>query len=254
LKPSRLHQPRTRLTQALGSSALIASIVGLASPVSAGPPFLTDDPDPTPVGHYEIFVFATGVDGDFDAETGIDFNYGAARDVQLSATVPITFEREDSGQLRSGFGNIGLGAKILVAHQETFGLNIAVYPTLELPAMSDVGEDHAAFFLPVWIGRHGENWSAFGGGGCALNRGGDSKDFCVAGLAVTRDFGAFEIGAELFHQTPDARDAAAATVAGLGLTYDVSEHLHVLAYAGAQLENRTVNGNGLGYASLLFTF
>ncbi len=56
----------------------------------AGPPYLTDDPEPTDYQHFEIYTFSNGTatrDGS-SGEGGIDFNYGGAPNLQLTATVP----------------------------------------------------------------------------------------------------------------------------------------------------------------------
>ena len=56
----------------------------------AGPPYLTDDPEPTDYQHFEIYTFTEGTatrDGT-SGEGGIDFNYGGAPNLQLTATVP----------------------------------------------------------------------------------------------------------------------------------------------------------------------
>ncbi|MFZ2031580.1 MAG: transporter [Vitreimonas sp.] len=199
-----------------------------------------------------LFGEGGAIDGDLAGTAGVEINYGVAPDVQIAASLPLEFERPRGGQYASGLGNIDLAGKVLVAHQLRSGLNIAVYPHLTLPSPSRFGEDHASFFLPVWLGRSGDDWSVFGGGGCAINRGGASQEYCEAGLAVTRSFDRVTIGAELFHETPAEKDLAASTILGAGLSYDVSERLHVLGYWGAQLENTKENGHGIVYASLLF--
>src|SRR6185437_11979673 len=72
---------------------LSVTLIGLACVAleprlaAAGPPFTTDDPEPTDTGHYEIYLFAQGMSGHSgsNGEGGIDFNYGAAPDLQLTA-------------------------------------------------------------------------------------------------------------------------------------------------------------------------
>ena len=231
--------------------------LSLSTPALAGPPFLSDDPDPTPYQHYEIFLFGNGtrMGGDLRGATGLDLNYGATPDLQISATLPIGYDRPAGGGFTGGPGNIEVAAKFRVLHQETFGWDVAVFPRLFLPAGSDLGEDHASFLLPVWLGREGQDWATFGGGGCVINRGGESRDYCIAGWAVNRRFSSnLQLGAELFHQTADTKGGRASTILGIGATYDVSEHLHLLGYAGAELQNTAENGHGTGYASVLFTF
>ena len=60
----------------LGATVLVV----LARPAVAGPPFVSDDPEPTPYHQFEIYTFDNGTntrDGTA-GETGVDFNYGRA--------------------------------------------------------------------------------------------------------------------------------------------------------------------------------
>ena len=128
-------------------------------------------------------------------------------------------------------------------------------PRVFLPSGSKLGEQHASLLLPIWIGREWDHWSTFGGGGCALNRGGSSQAYCLAGWVLTRRvLPNLQLGGELFHRTADTKGGHASTILGLGTTYDLSEHLHLLGYVGAGLENAVETGRGTGYASILFTF
>ena len=85
-------QNRRELIGMHGAWALLgaAGVVLLAAPAFAGPPFVTDDPQPTDFGHYEIYAFTAGTAtrGDIGGTAGIDFNYGAAPDLQLTAVIP----------------------------------------------------------------------------------------------------------------------------------------------------------------------
>src|SRR5579884_2812554 len=85
----------------------------LVRPALAGPPFLSDDPEPTDYKHYEIYTFNSGTSTrtGTDGETGIDFNYGAAPNLQLTATLPLGFASEIGAPSRFGLGNIELAAK-----------------------------------------------------------------------------------------------------------------------------------------------
>ena len=67
--------------------AFVAAAVAICSfPVSAGPPYQTDDPEPTDLRHWEIYNFidVDGRHGDLDGAAGLDVNYGAAKDLQLT--------------------------------------------------------------------------------------------------------------------------------------------------------------------------
>jgi len=226
----------------------------MVMPAYAGPPYLTDDPEPTDLHHYEIYAFGSGTamrDG-MDGEAGIDFNYGGAEDLQLTAILPLTYEPGS----KTGIGNIELAAKYRFLKQDDIGFDVATFPALILPSASeDVGSQHAAFFLPLWAQKDIGPWSVFGGGGCTLNENGDDRNFCSAGLAITREvISGLRVGAEVFHQGADSVDARASTSLGFGLTYDLNDHYHLLAYAGPGLQHVGETGRYNWYFSTLFTF
>jgi hypothetical protein len=239
----------------LGWVALLTSL--LATPAHAGSPFLTDDAEPTPPGGYELYLFAagqTGRDG-VEGNYGVDLNYGAGPDLQLTMSAPIVFDSPDNGDFESGLGNVELAMKYRFLHQDSLGWDVAVFPRVVLESPSSVGDQHASFLLPIWLNHDEGAWSTFGGGGCAIKRGGDSEDYCFAGWAVDREMKPhLHIGGELYHQTADTKDGEPLTVFGIGVTYDLSEHVQLQGYAGAHLEHTDVNGRGVFYSSILFTF
>lgn len=228
--------------------------------VLAGPPYVTDDPEPTDYQKYEVYIFsqASGGRDGVSGAYGLDFNYGATENLQLTAAIPIAFERPAGAESSRGLGNIELAAKYRFVHNsESSGWDVAFFPRLFLPASSDrVGEKHASLLLPVWFQHDWEkDWSTFGGGGCVINRGGDSKDFCLAGWALTHQIlPKLQLGAELVHQSADSKGGHASTQIGAGLKYDINDTLHVLAYAGPGLQNIAESGRYAWYTSVLFTF
>ena len=221
----------------------------------AGPPFVTDDPEPTDFGHYEIYAFAQGVDTR-EGSAGIDFNYGAAPDLQLTAVLPVAYESPTHGAVVAGIGNIELAAKYRVLHQDDFGWDVALFPRVFLPSLSaPVGEKHFSLLLPVWVGRDFGAWSTFGGGGCVIDRSGGSQDYCLAGWALTREIVPnLHLGAEIVHQTADSKGGRASTGIGGGVIYDLDAHCHLLAYAGPGLQDAAQTGRATWYSSILFTF
>ena len=227
-------------------------------PAFAGPPYVTDDPEPTDEGHFEIYAFNAGTsarDG-VDGQTGIDFNYGGAEDLQLTAVVPLDYAEPSQHGLVAGIGNIELAAKYKFLHQDEFGWDVAIFPRLFLPSVSDrLGDRHASFLLPLWAEKDFGNWKTFGGGGCALNNGGGSKDYCLMGWALTRQVLAeLNIGAELYHETADARGGKASTGIGLGAVYDLSTNYHLMASWGPGIQNVAATDRYSWYAALEMTF
>jgi outer membrane putative beta-barrel porin/alpha-amylase len=237
---------------------VLAFLLLLLSAAEAGPPYVSDDPEPTDDGHYEIYLFdqgtsaQRGVNGAF----GVDFNYGAAPDLQLTAVLPLAYAHESAGSDLVGIGNVELAAKYRFLHQGEGGWDAAFFPRVLLPSASAlVGEKHVSLLLPLWLEHDWGKWSTFGGGGCTLGHGGDSQDFCLAGWALTRQvLPALQLGIEVVHQTADTKGGRADTALGGGLRCDLSETYHLLASAGPKLQNAAETGRMSWYASLLVTF
>lgn len=232
------------------------AVLATGSPADAGPPFITDDPVPTDPGHYEIYVFAQGQESrdGTGSSFGIDFNYGGAPDLQLTAVLPVEVEAPSHGATMAGLGNVELAAKYRFLRAD--GWDVAVFPRIFLPSGSaEVGERHFSFLLPIWVGRDWGDWSTFGGGGCVISRGGGSQDYCLMGWALTRRIlPRLLVGAEVVHQGVEARGGHPSTGIGAGLVYDVSDNLHLLAYAGPGLQNAAETARYTWYSSVQFTF
>jgi len=247
-----LRQPWTQLAVA------VILLVGFTIPAFAGPPYRSDDPEPTDYKHYEIYAFTNGIvarDGTSGAG-GIDFNYGGAPNLQLTATLPVGYAFSSSGPFLGSLSNIELAAKYRFLTQANVGLDVAVFPRVFLPSASaNVGQPHGSFLFPVWMEKDWDKWSAFGGGGCEINRGGNSQDFCLAGLVITNQVTSnLQVGLEIFHKTADTRGGTATTSLGTGMRYDLNEHYHLLGYVGRGIENAPENDRLDWYAAVLFTF
>lgn len=255
--PSPAASRSVKRTGRMAGQWLAIAATMLSLPVLAGPPYITDDAEPTDTGHYEIYFFSEGAsarDGR-DGSAGIDFNYGAAESLQLTATLPVAWTAPAGGSGATGLGNIELAAKYQFLHQRDAGVDVALFPRVFLPAGSSaVGETHASLLLPLWLQRNSGAWTVFGGGGCEIHRGGDSRDFCMFGAAFTYQVDErFQIGAEIYHQGADARAGDASTDFNLGATYDLGPHFHLMASAGPGLQNRDWTDRVVWYAALLWT-
>jgi hypothetical protein len=234
------------------------ALLGLAQPALAGPPYLSDDPEPTDYKHYEIYTFSNGTatqDGRSGA-MGIDFNYGAAPNLQLTATLPAGFESPTVGGARIGLSNIELAAKYRFLRQDTFGWDVSIFPRVFLPSPSGgVGDRNPSLLLPIWVQKDwGGGWSTFGGGGCVFNAD-SAQNSCLAGWVVTRKvLPKLQLGLELFHQTADSSGTPASSSLGIGVTYDVNDTYHLLGYVRRGIQNTNETDQYSWYAALLTTF
>jgi hypothetical protein len=237
----------------------VCALLAGAGPALAGPPYVTDDPQPTDDGHYEVYGFAAGTatrDGG-GGESGIDFNYGGAENLQLTMVIPLAFDSPRGGPTTIGFGNLELAAKYKFLHQETDGIDVAIFPRLFVPTRSDpaLGDGHPALFVPLFAQKDWNDWSLFGGGGCTLNRGGDSQDFCQFGVVLARQVAHnLQLGIEAYHQTPDTKGGRQSSGIGFGAIYDLNEHYHLMASAGPGIQNADRTNHYTWYTALLFTY
>lgn len=246
-----------RQTTRLAIAGIAAAL--LVAPAVAGPPYVTDDPQPTDYGHYEIYAFTAGtttMDGS-GGQAGFDLNYGGAENLQLTVVVPFAYSRPRGRAAVTGFGDLELATKYKFLHQEVFGLDVAIFPRLFLPTNSNpaLGSKHSSLFIPIFAQKDWGDWSVFGGFGCTINRGGDSHDFCQTGLVVERRIiPQLQLGAELYHQASDQKGGKNATGVGLGAIYDLTENYHLMAWAGPGIQNAGVTDQASWYAALLFTY
>jgi len=216
------------LRHAIALAALL-----LPAAAYAGPPFLTDDPEPTDTGHWEIYgpLFeAEGSGEDFEGVVGAEINYGAAKDVQVTFGLPAAYTHDAAGW-RWGAGDLKASVKYRFYHDEAAGLQVAAFPGITLPTASNgMGADHVTALLPVWAQQDFGKWSVFGGGGYAINPGAGNRDYWTGGVALTHQFGdRFLLGAEADRQGADAVGGRASTSLGLGAIYDLPGPLRLLA-------------------------
>lgn len=203
----------------LAATALLMFRAGAAW---AGPPYATDDPEPTDTGHWEIYAFAAGTrdHGALNGAAGFDLNYGPIENVQLTATLPLAFA-DDLGPTRAGAGDVELGAKYRFFEREADGISIAIFPRVILPTASRrFGTGRVRFLLPLWAQKEFGPWSLFGGGGYMINPGAGNRDFWQSGVALTRDVTSrLSLGGEISHEGPDSAGAHAVTSFGFGGVY-----------------------------------
>jgi hypothetical protein len=240
------------------AGTIIVVILTLGRPAVAGPPYVSDDPQPTDYRHFEIYTFGSGTAarGGTSGAAGVDFNYGVAPDLQVTATLPAGFDSPVGGKTSVAPSNIELAAKYRFLHQDSFGWDVAVFPRVFLPSGSNtVGDNRVSLLLPIWVQRDsGDGWSTFGGGGCTISAR-RAQDVCLMGGVVNYELlPKLQVGVELFHQTADGSGTPATSSLGVGARYDLNETYHLLGYLRRGIQNTTETDRTSWYAAVLFTF
>lgn len=234
------------------AAALFAFSALSSAPAFAGPPFDTDDPEPTEIGHWEIYVPAADIEGQgavFAGSAGIELNYGAAPNLQLTLGLSGAYAHTATGT-QWGFGDVAVSAKYRFYHDEANGLQIAAFPGITLPTASNgQGAGRVTALLPVWVQKDSGKWSVFGGGGYAINPGPGNRDYWTGGMAVTRQVTPrLLLGIEADRRGPDAVDAGGVTSLGAGFILHLGGNLRLLGSGGPNLED---GGSNAGYHGFL---
>ena len=217
---------------------LWAVLIALAAawPAPAGPPFLTDDPEPTDTGHWEIYApyaEASGRGREFEGSAGAELNYGAAPNLQLTVGLPASYAHDQAGW-HVGRGDLEVSAKYRVFHDEAAGISVAIFPGVTLPTASrGLGNRRVTALLPIWAQKDIGRWSIFGGGGYANNPGTGNRDYWTGGIAVTRTLSErLLLGLEADRQGADTLGGHASTSLGIGGIMKLAGPFRLLASGG----------------------
>ena len=220
-------------------------LVGLLAPAApAGPPFVTDDPEPVDFQHWEVYlasITAHGPDGATGTLPHVEVNYGVVPEVQLHMIAPLAFSGAEDGTRRQyGYGDTELGVKYRFVHETDSAPQIGVFPLVEVPtgdSSRGLGSGQTQVYLPVWLQKTWGKWTCYGGGGYWINPGAGNRDWWFTGILLQRQVAEnLAIGAEVFHQTSQQVGARPQTNANLGFTWDLNETEHIMASAGPTLQ------------------
>jgi len=215
---------------------LAFALASAAVPALAGPPYITDDPAPTDLKHWEIYAFGTaeGEHSNTDSDIGLDLNYGAFEGVQLTATLPLSFSHERHGGWSGGAGDAELGVKYRFINDEKSGFSAAIFPRVILPTAAHSPEGKVRLLLPIWLQKDfAGGTSVFGGGGYMLNPGRGNRNVWQAAIAVTHDLtDAVSLGAEIAHQGSETAGGPVETRASVGSIVKLTESCALLLSGG----------------------
>ena len=225
---------RARLCQACAALAALA-----CGGAHAGPPFVTDDPEPVDFRHWEINTAATGALHGGQASLGlpsVDINYGIAPDVQLHAQPRFSIERGAETQKGIDDTEFGVKYRFYESKGEDRSFMLGVYPMYQLATGARrLGPDRGTHgvFLPLWAQYDRGPWTVYGGGGYRINHGTDARNSTFAGVTVLRQLtDHLQLGVEAFHETATASVARSTSGFNLGGSRTLTQHLNLLFSAG----------------------
>jgi Putative MetA-pathway of phenol degradation len=221
----------------------------------AGPPFVTDDPEPPPPGGWEInvpfTVERTPGKTEMDAPL-LDLNYGLP-DLQLKLEFPIKIVHEDGGNTTAGAGDLLLGVKWRFLNNEHSHLQLGIYPQLLLPTGDDargLGEGRPAFVFPIVAQKSWDAWTLYGNVGFWWQTVAGTRSYFYAGAALEREINErLTLGAELFGNSPKEHGSRSDVAFSIGGIWKLGTHLNLIFAGGRDITGDT---SAMGYIGLQF--
>jgi hypothetical protein len=227
------------------AAVVCLAILILSEKAHAGPPFVTDDPEPVDYHNWEFYVASmhSKYGGDWSGTAPhIEVNYGAVPDLQLHLIAPMAYDSPPpGGGGHYGFGDLELGTKYRFVHETNGWPQIGIFPLLELPTGSEhenLGNGHLQAYLPLWLQKSWGTWTAYGGGGYGINSLSGKENWGFVGAVLQKQiFHNVALGAEVYHQTLYETDFPnVGTAFNIGTVIDFNDHNHLLFSAGHSID------------------
>ncbi len=238
--------------------SVFAFMLLVSGRATAGPPFVTDDPEPVEFHHWEVYlssIYQHNAGGSFGTLPHIEINNGAAPNLQLHLIVPAAFSTDSGGPTRYGLGDTELGAKFRFVQESKRMPMIGIFPLLQTPTGNEgrgLGTGHLQTFLPVWIQKSWGAWTSYGGAGYWINPGSGNRNFWQLGALLQRELSKhWTLGGELFYLTSSSVGAGDQLNFNVGGQYNFDEGHHLLFSAGRSLSGDT---NLMSYIGYQWTF
>jgi hypothetical protein len=256
-------QPQRRLHIApLATVAVLTGAILMpVRPALAGPPFMTDDPEPVAYRHHELYISSQQLrtqDGNSGTLPHVEYNYGAAPNLQLHIIIPYAFSSPQQGPHQNGLGDIELGAKYRFMQETTDTPMAGIFPLVELhtgDADLGLGNGAAQIYLPLWLQKRWGAWQSYGGGGYWINNAANARNHWFFGWLLQKDISEhLTLGGEIYHSTEQISGTGASTGFNLGGYYNFDEHNHLLISAGRGFTNADATNRFSSYVGYQWTW
>jgi hypothetical protein len=238
--------------------ALALALTAVSGAAKAGPPFLTDDPEPVPYRHSEFYVFGTrdkAVDSDTIQGPSMEFNYGVRPEMQFHVVIPYVNVFAAGAPTQRGLGDTELGIKYRFVREAGSHPQVGVFPMVELPtgdSDKQLGNGRAWYRLPVWLQKSWGPWTTYGGGGYAINTAPGMRNYWFGGGLLQRQVSdRLTLGGELFAQGPNADEATSTTMGNVGGYWNFTPDFSLLFSAGHSVSGER---HSIAYLGLYWTW
>ncbi len=193
----------------LRKTIILSCLLLICKFASAGPPFLTDDPDPVPFRHWEYYLSSQNT---FSQSSGIstgtlphvEINYGIVPNMQVHLLMPLNYTYSDSRFNAWGYANTEMGIKYRFVKETDKIPEIGMFPLIEIPTIKNrqLSSGRTQVYIPVWIQKSWNKLTSYGGAGYWFNPGNGNKNWLFAGWQAQYYFSKFlTLGTEIYYNT-----------------------------------------------------
>ena len=243
-------------------AAAFLSVLLCAPTASAGPPFVTDDPDPGKLGEWEVITFGANAHAlhiSNGAVPGVEYNFTPLEGSNIAIVMPMAIQFQTDKLASWGPGDIDISWKQRLVEQGKDGwpLTISVVPAIDPPSgdpKRDLGTGYVHAFFPIWAQRTFGDWTLYGGGGYWINPGPSGKNYWFAGAVLMRKItDDLALGVELNHELADSLSDRDTSAINLGGTYRLNENLKLYSSIGRGIQNAAQTNKLSWYCGLSAT-
>jgi Putative MetA-pathway of phenol degradation len=241
--PRRI-RPFGKLTKLCRATVGIGWLLTFDS-IRAGPPFVTDDPEPPPPGGWEINIpyIVERASGTTEMDAPLfDLNYGLP-DIQLKLEIPIKIVREDGRGTAAGAGDLLIGVKWRFLNDEHSQFQLGTYPQVLAPTgdrARGLGQGQPAYLLPLLAQKSWGKWTVYGEVAYWWQTAPETRDYIYAGAVLEREItDRLTLGVEFFGNSPKERGASSDFAFNVGGTWKLSTHLNLLFAGGRDIVGDT---------------
>lgn len=228
----------------------------------AGPPFLTDDPQPTEYKHWELYTFSildkTKAGKQIQAP-GFEADYGFAPDLQAHVLFPFLESLPESGHAAYGGSDTELGVKYRFLQESEKTPMVGIFPLLEVPtgnADRGLGNGRTWAKFPLWLqkswGEEDHKWTTYGGPGYALNTAPGQRSYPFAGWLLQKDLSEkLTLGGEIYFQGKTEDGGRPTVIGNFGGQYNFTKNFSLLFSVGHSIAGER---HLVGYLGLYWTW
>ncbi len=235
---------------------LIGGLALFGRPLSAGPPFFTDDCITLLVRQWEVFL-ASQHDWTTDVRAGtaphFELNYGASSQIMLHIIFPMNYAQPSGHGIRYGLGDVEIGCIYQFIKEDKSRPMIGTFPHLEIPSGSrrrGLGNGRPQVFIPIWVCKNLGRWMTYGGGGYWINPGPANKNNWAYGAVVQRELSkVVSVGGEIFGNTTSTVGESGRTAVNLGAIITLRQDHDIMLSLG-----RDIHGPDDFYMYLAYHF